>query len=278
MAPPAQTTTAPASEQLPRQGFFLLAPLALFWGTNWLAMKLAVLDMDPWNLPGHLFYRGSRRGPRHYRGGFGLDRPPPPEDLAFHRLRRIRLADTHPHPRDRRSARHRSRSPNTLDPNNVPPQHTVWYRNTLLFLECPPETALKRLDQVFQRRTRAGHDEAFKRHAWIKPDIAQAEERCVVECDAGEVIGLLSALVGERISGHPGYGTLDPWRGPALERGQHDLGPKALMNRVDVLRLNSHFRGESVLAGHHIQDRTSSRDDGARREIMKVHDHAILRG
>jgi hypothetical protein len=45
LAPPAQT--APASEQLPRQGFFLLASLALFWGTNWLAMKLTVLDMDP---------------------------------------------------------------------------------------------------------------------------------------------------------------------------------------------------------------------------------------
>src|SRR5690242_16579192 len=147
-----------------------------------------------------------------------------------------------------------------------------------LLLECPSETALKRLDQVFQRRTRAGHDKAFKRHAWIEPDIAQTEERCIIECDTGEIIGLLSTIVGKRISGYPRHGALDPGRGPALERGQHDLGPKPLMNGVDVLRLDPHFRGEPVLPGHHIQDRTSSRDDGAWREIVKVHDHAILRG
>ena len=59
MAPPAQTTTAPASEQLPRQGFFLLASLALFWGTNWPAMKLAVLDMDPWTFRAICFIAGA---------------------------------------------------------------------------------------------------------------------------------------------------------------------------------------------------------------------------
>src|SRR5688500_4892257 len=78
-----------------------------------------------------------------------------------------------------------------------------------LLLECPSETALKRLDQVFQRRTRAGHDKAFKRHAWIEPDIAQTEERYIIERDTGEIIGLLSTLVGKCISGYPGYGTLN---------------------------------------------------------------------
>lgn len=58
MAQPALSTTA-ASEPLPRQGFFLLASLALFWGTNWPAMKLAVLDMDPWTFRAICFIAGA---------------------------------------------------------------------------------------------------------------------------------------------------------------------------------------------------------------------------
>ena len=59
MAQPALSTTDPASERLPRQGFFLLASLALFWGTNWPAMKLAVLDMDPWTFRAICFVAGA---------------------------------------------------------------------------------------------------------------------------------------------------------------------------------------------------------------------------
>ena len=71
MAPPAQSqspvqssaqpqrSAAQASEQLPRQGFFLLASLALFWGTNWPAMKLAVQDMDPWTFRAICFIAGA---------------------------------------------------------------------------------------------------------------------------------------------------------------------------------------------------------------------------
>ena len=65
--------------------------------------------------------------------------PPPPaaagltahrrsEDLAFHRLQRIRLAGAPARPAGRRSARHKPQSPNTLDPNNVPPLHNHWLR------------------------------------------------------------------------------------------------------------------------------------------------------
>ena len=32
----------------PREGMILLASLTLFWGVNWPAMKLAVMDIDPW--------------------------------------------------------------------------------------------------------------------------------------------------------------------------------------------------------------------------------------
>ena len=59
MAQPALSTTDPASERLPRQGFFLLASLALFWGTNWPAMKLAVQDMDPWTFRAICFVAGA---------------------------------------------------------------------------------------------------------------------------------------------------------------------------------------------------------------------------
>jgi len=41
-----QSNTAGGSS--PREGLILLASLALFWGTNWPAMKLAVSGIDPW--------------------------------------------------------------------------------------------------------------------------------------------------------------------------------------------------------------------------------------
>ncbi|EWY40121.1 hypothetical protein N825_02840 [Skermanella stibiiresistens SB22] len=59
LTPPALPTPAPAFEPLPRQGYFLLASLALFWGTNWPAMKLAVADMDPWTFRAICFVAGA---------------------------------------------------------------------------------------------------------------------------------------------------------------------------------------------------------------------------
>ena len=33
---------------LSREGFWLLLTLAFFWGVNWPAMKLSVLELPPW--------------------------------------------------------------------------------------------------------------------------------------------------------------------------------------------------------------------------------------
>jgi hypothetical protein len=99
LAPPAQTTTARVSYQLPRQGFFLLAPLALFWGTNWLAMKLAVLDMDPWTFQGICFIMGAGGALAAIAAAAGLTAHRRPEDLAFHRLRRIQTGRCSPAPK-----------------------------------------------------------------------------------------------------------------------------------------------------------------------------------
>lgn len=75
-----QAPAVSSSEQLPRQGFFLLASLAFFWGTNWPAMKLAVIDMDPWTFRAICFIAGAG-GLMLVARARGLSLRIPPADL-----------------------------------------------------------------------------------------------------------------------------------------------------------------------------------------------------